>query len=84
MQEQGTEIDYKFGTMIEIPRAALSAHQLAEHAEFFSFGTNGLTQKIFGMPRDDAEAAGFLIRYLRTGILPENSFALVIRSRDSE
>jgi pyruvate,orthophosphate dikinase len=74
MQEQGTEIDYKFGTMIEIPRAALTAHQLAEHAEFFSFGTNDLTQTTFGMSRDDAEA-GFLIRYMRTGILPENPFA---------
>jgi pyruvate,orthophosphate dikinase len=74
MREQGTEIDYKFGTMIEIPRAALTAHQLAEHAEFFSFGTNDLTQTTFGMSRDDAEA-GFLIRYMRTGILPENPFA---------
>ncbi len=68
MRQQGIEIDYKFGTMIEIPRAALTAHQLAEHAEFFSFGTNDLTQTTFGMSRDDAEA-GFLIRYLRTGIL---------------
>jgi pyruvate,orthophosphate dikinase len=71
MREQSIEIDYKFGTVIEIPRAALTAHQLAEHAEFFSFGTNDLTQTTFGMSRDDAEA-GFLIRYLRTGILPEN------------
>jgi len=78
MQEQGTEIDYKFGTMIEIPRAALTAHQLAEHAEFFSFGTNDLTQTTFGMSRDDAEA-GFLIRYMRTGILPENPFATLDR-----
>ena len=74
MREQGIEIDYKFGTMIEIPRAALTAHELAEHAEFFSFGTNDLTQTTFGMSRDDAEA-GFLIRYLRTGILPQNPFA---------
>ena len=78
MREQGIEIDYKFGTMIEIPRAALTAHQLAEHAEFFSFGTNDLTQTTFGMSRDDAEA-GFLIRYLRTGILPENPFATLDR-----
>ncbi|CAB1058256.1 Pyruvate,phosphate dikinase (EC [Olavius sp. associated proteobacterium Delta 1] len=78
MREQGTEIDYKFGTMIEIPRAALTAHQLAEHAEFFSFGTNDLTQTTFGMSRDDAEA-GFLIRYMRTGILPENPFATLDR-----
>jgi pyruvate,orthophosphate dikinase len=78
MQEQGTEIDYKFGTMIEIPRAALTANQLAEHAEFFSFGTNDLTQTTFGMSRDDAEA-GFLIKYMRTGILPENPFATLDR-----
>jgi len=78
MREQGTEIDYKFGTMIEIPRAALTAHQLAEHAQFFSFGTNDLTQTTFGMSRDDAEA-GFLIKYLRTRILPENPFATIDR-----
>jgi pyruvate, orthophosphate dikinase len=78
MREQGIEIDYKFGTMIEIPRAALTAHELAEHAEFFSFGTNDLTQTTFGMSRDDAEA-GFLIRYLRTGILTENPFATLDR-----
>ena len=78
MREQGTEIDYKIGTMIEIPRAALTADQLAEHAEFFSFGTNELTQTTFGMSRDDAEA-GFLIKYMRTGILPENPFATLDR-----
>ena len=78
MREQGTEIDYKIGTMIEIPRAALTADQLAEHAEFFSFGTNDLTQTTFGMSRDDAEA-GFLIKYMRTGILPENPFATLDR-----
>jgi pyruvate,orthophosphate dikinase len=78
MREQGITIDYKFGTMIEIPRAALTAHQLAEHAEFFSFGTNDLTQTTFGMSRDDAET-GFLIKYLRTGILPENPFTTIDR-----
>jgi pyruvate,orthophosphate dikinase len=78
MHEQGIEIDYKFGTMIEIPRAALTAHQLAQHAAFFSFGTNDLTQTVFGMSRDDAEA-GFLIRYMRTGILPENPFTTLDR-----
>jgi len=78
MREQGTEIDYKIGTMIEIPRAALTAHQLAEYAEFFSFGTNDLTQTTFGMSRDDAEA-GFLIRYLRARLLPENPFATIDR-----
>ena len=78
MHEQGTEIDYKFGTMIEIPRAALTAHQLVEHAEFFSFGTNDLTQTTFGISRDDAEA-GFLIKYMQTGILPENPFTTLDR-----
>ncbi|MFO7715534.1 pyruvate, phosphate dikinase [Desulfosarcina sp.] len=78
MHEQGIEIDYKFGTMIEVPRATLVAHQLAQHAEFFSFGTNDLTQTTFGMSRDDAEA-GFLIRYIGTGIMPENPFATLDR-----
>jgi pyruvate,orthophosphate dikinase len=63
MEEQGMEIDYKFGTMIELPRAALTADQIAEHAEFFSFGTNDLTQTTFGISRDDAET-GFLIEYM--------------------
>ncbi len=78
MREQGIEIDYKFGTMIEIPRAALIGHQLAEHAEFFSFGTNDLTQTTFGISRDDAES-GFLIKYMRMRILPENPFATLDR-----
>ncbi len=78
MQEQGITVDYKFGTMIEVPRAALTAEELAEHAEFFSFGTNDLTQTTFGMSRDDAEA-GFLIEYMRNGILPENPFATIDR-----
>ena len=74
MVEQGIEIAYKFGTMIELPRAALTADRIAEHAEFFSFGTNDLTQTTFGISRDDAEA-GFLIEYMETGILPANPFA---------
>lgn len=78
MREQGTQIDYKFGTMIEIPRAALTADQIAEHAQFFSFGTNDLTQTTYGMSRDDAEA-GFLIKYMRTKIFPENPFATLDR-----
>ncbi len=78
MQEQGIEPDYKFGTMIEIPRAALTADQIAEYAEFFSFGTNDLTQTTFGISRDDAEA-GFLIEYMEKGILPENPFAVIDR-----
>lgn len=73
MQEQGIDIDYKFGTMIEIPRAALTADEIAEYAEFFSFGTNDLTQTTFGISRDDAEK-GFLIEYIQRGILPENPF----------
>jgi pyruvate,orthophosphate dikinase len=74
MAEQKTDIDYKFGTMIELPRAALTADQIAVHAEFFSYGTNDLTQTTYGISRDDAEA-GFLIEYMELGILPENPFA---------
>ena len=74
MAEQGIEIEYKFGTMIEIPRAALTAAEVAEYAEFFSFGTNDLTQTTFGISRDDAES-GFLISYLQEGILEDNPFA---------
>ena len=76
MEEQGTEVDYMFGTMIEIPRAALTADEIAEYAEFFSFGTNDLTQTTFGISRDDAEA-GFLMSYLEQGILDENPFASI-------
>jgi len=78
MEEQGMSIDYKFGTMIEIPRAALTADRIAEHAQFFSFGTNDLTQTTFGISRDDAEA-GFLLIYLDRGILSENPFATIDR-----
>jgi len=73
MQEQGIEIAYKFGTMIEIPRAALTASEIADYAEFLSFGTNDLTQTTFGISRDDAES-GFLINYLSEDILPNNPF----------
>jgi pyruvate,orthophosphate dikinase len=76
MQEQGVNIDYQFGTMIEIPRAALTAGQIAEMAQFFSFGTNDLTQMTFGISRDDAEK-GFLIEYIDKKILPENPFASI-------
>ncbi len=79
MAREGVEIKYKFGTMIETPRAALTADEMAEFAEFFSFGTNDLTQTVFGISRDDAEA-GFLIHYLQEGILPENPFATIDRS----
>jgi pyruvate,orthophosphate dikinase len=78
MDEQRIEVDYKFGTMIEIPRAALTADQIAEPAEFFSFGTNDLTQTTYGISRDDAEA-GFLIDYISGGILPNNPFATIDR-----
>lgn len=76
MREQGMAVDYKFGTMIEIPRAALTADEISEYAEFFSFGTNDLTQTTFGISRDDAES-GFLIDYMRNGILPYNPFASI-------
>ncbi|MCL4300152.1 MAG: pyruvate, phosphate dikinase [Anaerolineae bacterium] len=76
MAEQGVTVDYKFGTMIEIPRAALTADRMAEFAQFFSFGTNDLTQTTFGISRDDAEK-GFLIEYLEKKILPENPFASI-------
>jgi pyruvate,orthophosphate dikinase len=79
MTEQGVELDYQFGTMIEIPRAALTADQIAEYAQFFSFGTNDLTQTTFGISRDDAET-GFLMEYLEKGILPENPFASIDQS----
>jgi pyruvate,orthophosphate dikinase len=76
MTEQGVSVDYKFGTMIEIPRAALTADQLAEYAQFFSYGTNDLTQTTFGISRDDAEK-GFLVEYMEKKILPENPFASI-------
>lgn len=78
MEEQNITIDYKFGTMIELPRAALTADQIAEHAEFFSYGTNDLTQTTYGISRDDAES-GFLIEYVRKDILDENPFATLDR-----
>jgi pyruvate,orthophosphate dikinase len=74
MAERGIEVKYQFGTMVEVPRAALTADQIAEYAEFLSFGTNDLTQTTFAMSRDDAES-GFLMRYLADGILPANPFA---------
>jgi len=76
MAEQGRRVSYKFGTMIEIPRAALTADELARFAQFFSFGTNDLTQMTFGISRDDAEK-GFLLEYLSKAILPENPFASI-------
>src|SRR6476661_8401951 len=65
----GEDIDFKFGTMIESPRAVWVADKIAEHAEFVSVGTNDLTQMTFGYSRDDAEG-GFLLKYVEEGILP--------------
>jgi pyruvate,orthophosphate dikinase len=76
MEEQGIEVDYKFGTMIEIPRAALTASEIAEYTDFFSFGTNDLTQTTYGISRDDAEA-GFLMEYIEKQILPGNPFQTI-------
>ena len=77
--EQGVRVRYQFGTMIEVPRAALIADRIAEFAEFFSFGTNDLTQTTFGISRDDAET-GFLSKYLQQGILTRNPFATIDES----
>ena len=73
MSEKGVTIDYKVGTMIEIPRAALTADEIAEEAEFFSFGTNDLTQMTFGFSRDDASK--FLASYYENGIYEQDPFA---------
>jgi len=78
MAEKNVDFSYKFGTMIEIPRAALTAGEIAEVAEFFSFGTNDLTQMGFGYSRDDAER-NFLITYVEKGILPDNPFQVLDR-----
>jgi pyruvate,orthophosphate dikinase len=78
MQEKGVDFPYKFGTMIEIPRAAVTAAEIAEVAEFFSFGTNDLTQMTYGYSRDDAER-NFLLKYVEDGILPKNPFQTIDR-----
>jgi len=77
-ERHGVTVHYKIGTMIELPRAALTAAAIAEHAEFFSFGTNDLTQTTFGFSRDDAEGK-FLLRYVQERILPENPFQVLDR-----
>jgi pyruvate,orthophosphate dikinase len=79
MDEKGVEFPYKFGTMIEIPRAAVTAAEVAGLAEFFSFGTNDLTQMTFGYSRDDAER-NFLVTYVAEGILPKNPFQTLDRN----
>lgn len=71
--DRAKEVDFEFGSMIETPRAAVTAGSLAETAEFFSFGTNDLTQMTFGISRDDAEKA-FLLDYLNLGVLATNPF----------
>ncbi|MCR4416082.1 MAG: PEP-utilizing enzyme, partial [Thermoguttaceae bacterium] len=79
MEEKGVhDLHYKFGTMIEIPRAAVTAGEIAEVAEFFSFGTNDLTQMTYGYSRDDAERS-FLVTYVEAGILPKNPFQTLDR-----
>ena len=78
MDEKGVSFPYKFGTMIEIPRACTTASEIAKVAEFFSFGTNDLTQMTFGYSRDDAER-NFLLKYVEDGILPKNPFQTIDR-----
>jgi pyruvate,orthophosphate dikinase len=78
MKEKGVDFEYKFGTMVEIPRAAVTAAEIAQVAEFFSFGTNDLTQMTFGYSRDDAER-NFLVTYVEQGILPKNPFQTLDR-----
>ncbi len=73
MERAGVEIKYKFGTMIEIPRAALTADEIAMYADFFSFGTNDLTQMTFGYSRDDAQGK-FLAKYVDMKIIKEDPF----------
>lgn len=73
MQKRGVDVKYKFGTMIEVPRAALTADEIAEYAEFFSFGTNDLTQMVYAYSRDDAEGR-FLFQYVERGILEADPF----------
>jgi len=78
-REKRTEVSFKFGTMIEVPRACMVAGELAKTTEFFSFGTNDLTQTTFGISRDDAEGK-FLLRYVEDKILPENPFQVLDRT----
>jgi len=78
MREKGVKFEYKFGTMIEIPRAAVTAREVAKQAQFFSFGTNDLTQMTYGYSRDDAER-NFLITYQEQGVLEKNPFQTLDR-----
>ena len=74
--EEGVELEIPVGTMIELPRAAVTADEIAQHADFFSFGTNDLTQTTFGFSRDDVEAE-FVPQYLTERLLPFNPFATI-------
>ncbi|HET7636514.1 MAG TPA: pyruvate, phosphate dikinase [Candidatus Limnocylindria bacterium] len=76
VEASGQRVDYKFGTMIEVPRGALTADEIATEADFFSFGTNDLTQMTFGYSRDDAEGK-FLLQYVERKILPVNPFQVL-------
>jgi pyruvate,orthophosphate dikinase len=75
--EHGMDIPYTVGTMIELPRAALTADKIAEFADFFSFGTNDLTQTTFGLSRDDS--GRFLSKYVEVKILPDDPFQVLDR-----
>ncbi len=77
VESSGVAIDYTIGTMIELPRAALTADRIAAHADFFSFGTNDLTQTTFGLSRDDAGT--FLPLYIEKGLLPKDPFVTLDR-----
>ena len=72
MTKAGVKVEYQIGTMIELPRAVLTADKIAEEAEFFSFGTNDLTQMTFGFSRDDVNT--FLPDYLKHELLPQDPF----------
>ena len=78
IKSAGVKLEYKVGTMIELPRAALTADKIAEDAEFFSYGTNDLTQTTFGISRDDAEGK-FLLKYVADKILEDNPFEVLDR-----
>lgn len=77
LSERGVKLAYKIGTMIELPRAALTADQIAQSADFFSFGTNDLTQTALGLSRDDA--GSFLPEYVEKGLLPQDPFVSIDR-----
>jgi pyruvate,orthophosphate dikinase len=78
-EDEEGDVDYLVGTMIELPRACMRADEIAEHADFFSFGTNDLTQTALGFSRDDAEGK-FLTRYLEDGVLESNPFETLDQS----